>query len=780
MNGVIKAVALVSFLAFFVTANAQSTATLRGRVADPVGSVVAGATITARAQQSIEPNRVLVLYWYGKDFPANVRFDQSFQAALGSAPAGTVEYYPEYLESDRFPGEHQSLLLRDHLRQKYADRTIDVVVAAGHPALEFLLKNRDDLFTHTPIVFVMSSYPTTEELAAGPGLTGIVTNNTHRKTLDLALRLHPDTEQVFIISGTLECDKRIEIQAREELQGYESRVRVTYLTDLPPDELIAKTKSLPERAIALYVWQQSWNEQGKLLESSDVLASIAPSAAVPIYGMSGNNVGRGIVGGYVFTTEGNATRVAEMALRIANGARAKDILVEHAPTLPIFDWRELRRWGISEDRLPPGSIVRFKELSFWEEYRRDIIGVLALVVLQTLLIAYLLLERARRQRAMRGQRESEERFSKAFHSSPQPMSITSLEEGRYLDVNERFLEVSGYTREEVIGRTSLELEIWESPAARAELTGPLKEQGAVRNLEKKVRTKAGEFRVLLMSAEMIELGGRQCILMASSDITERKRAEEELNRLNAELERRVADRTAALDAKARELETFAYSVAHDLKAPLRGIDGYSRLLLEEHLDGLDEEGRAFLHTIRDSTGHMNQLINDLLAFSLIERRTLSAESIELRPFLETLVEERRIELEERKISLAMEVNGSVVVADAEGLSQALRNYLDNAIKFTCGATEPRIEVGAEETEKCCRLWVRDNGLGFDMKYHDRIFEIFQRLHRLEDYPGTGVGLAIVRKAMERMGGRAWAESGVGQGSTFYLEITKQQLYRQTG
>ena len=439
----------------------------------------------------------------------------------------------------------------------------------------------------------------------------------------------------------------------------------------------------------------------------------------------------------------------------------------------MFDWRQLKRWGISEEHLPPGSIVRFKEPTLWEQYRQYIISAVILFVVQTLLIAYLFLERARRKRATEGLRESEERFSKAFHSSPQPMSLATPDEGRYIDVNERWLAVSGYARAEVIGHTSMELNVWESLAARAKLITPLKERGLVRNLETKFRTKGGDVRILLSSAEMIELGGQPCVLVASSDITERKRAEEALNQLNAELEQRVADRTAALDAKARELETFAYSVAHDLKAPLRGIEGYSRLLLEDHLDGLDEEGRAFLGAIRRSTERMNQLIDDLLAYSRIERRALSAEPIELRPFIETLVEERRSELEERKIILTMEVNGGVVVADAEGLSQALRNYLDNAIKFTCGSTEPRIEVGAEETENLCRLWVRDNGVGFDMKYHDRIFEIFQRLHRLEDYPGTGVGLAIVRKAMERMGGRAWAESGVGRGATFYLELTKQ-------
>ncbi|HKQ80478.1 MAG TPA: ABC transporter substrate binding protein [Blastocatellia bacterium] len=730
------------------------------------------APAVARAQQAIASKRVLVLYSYNKDFPANVRFDRSFQAALQSARAGSVEYYPEYMETDRFPGEKQAQGQHVYLRQKYSDRDIDVVVAAGGPALEFLLKNRSDLFTNTPIVFVMSSYPNTEQHLAGPGLTGIVTNNTYRKTLDMALKLHPGTEQVFIISGTLERDKRIETVAREELQGYESKVGITYLTDLPPNELIAKAENMPERSIILYVWQQAQNEQGKFLESADVLALIAGPARVPIYGMSGNLVGRGIVGGYVFTTEGNATRVAEIALRIANGARAKDIPVENAPALPMFDWRQLQRWKINEDRLPQSRIIQNKVLTFWEQYRQYIIGGIVLVVVQTLLIAYLLLERDRRQRAMRGLRESEERFSKAFHSSPQPMSIASLEEGRYLDVNDRFLEISGYAREELIGHSSLDLNIWEGIGARAELVEPLKEGKSVRNLETKFRAKNGQSRFLLSSAELIELSGRPRILVASSDITERKQAEEALNQLNAELEQRVADRTAALDAKARELETFTYSVAHDLKAPLRGIEGYSRLLLEDHLDGLDDEGRAFLHTIRKSTERMNRLIDDLLAYSRIERRALRAEPIELRPFVETLVEERKMELEERKINLTMEVDGGVVFADAAGLSQALRNYLDNAIKFTSGAPEPRIEVGAEETEKSCRLWVRDNGVGFDMKHHDRIFDIFQRLHRLEDYPGTGIGLAIVRKAMERMGGRAWAESGGGRGATFYLELTK--------
>jgi signal transduction histidine kinase len=252
----------------------------------------------------------------------------------------------------------------------------------------------------------------------------------------------------------------------------------------------------------------------------------------------------------------------------------------------------------------------------------------------------------------------------------------------------------------------------------------------------------------------------------------RRRAREALAQLNAELETRIEQRTAALHAKSRELETFAYSVAHDLKAPLRGIDGYSRILLEEYSNSLDSEGQTFLQTIQNSTDEMNQLIDDLLAYSRLERREVKTDRVELAPIVNSLVEEKRRESVEHPIDFVIDVNGSTVLADASGLAQAVRNYLDNAIKFTRKVANPHIEVGSEESAERCLLWVRDNGIGFDMKYHDRIFDIFQRLNVAEEYPGTGIGLAIVRKAMERMGGRAWANSEPGHGATFYLEIPK--------
>ncbi|MBN2547587.1 MAG: PAS domain S-box protein [Anaerolineales bacterium] len=262
------------------------------------------------------------------------------------------------------------------------------------------------------------------------------------------------------------------------------------------------------------------------------------------------------------------------------------------------------------------------------------------------------------------------------------------------------------------------------------------------------------------------------LTLISTNVTERKKAEEEIHQLNATLEQRVAARTAELEAKNREMETFTYSVSHDLKAPLRGIDGYSRLLLDDYADRIDEDGQSFLRTIRNATEQMNRLIDDLLTYSRLERRLVSRMAIDLSELISSILGERSQELNDRNVQIIISLPCMHITAEPEGLAQALRNLLDNALKFTQSAAAPCIEIGGYETETACVLWIKDNGIGFDMQYHDRIFEIFQRLHRLEEFPGTGIGLALVRKVVQRIGGRVWAESVPGAGATFFLEIPK--------
>jgi PAS domain S-box-containing protein len=252
------------------------------------------------------------------------------------------------------------------------------------------------------------------------------------------------------------------------------------------------------------------------------------------------------------------------------------------------------------------------------------------------------------------------------------------------------------------------------------------------------------------------------------DITEHRQAEEEVRRLNRDLERRVELRTAELSAKNKELETFSYSVSHDLKAPLRGIDGYSRLLLSEYEDKLDKDGQGFLRNIRSAATQMQQLIDDLLSYSKLERRALYASRVDPRTAVEVILNERKHDLERTRLSVRLAPGA--VHADPEGLAISLRNLIDNAVKFSGLRKKPVIEIESHVEAKRYIFSVRDNGTGFDMKYHDRIFQIFQRLHRAEEYSGTGIGLAIVRKAMDRMGGRVWAESEPDKGSVFFLDL----------
>jgi PAS domain S-box-containing protein len=266
-------------------------------------------------------------------------------------------------------------------------------------------------------------------------------------------------------------------------------------------------------------------------------------------------------------------------------------------------------------------------------------------------------------------------------------------------------------------------------------------------------------------------GAPSCVALAR-DITERKLAEQAIQKLNAELEARVRERTARLETANQGLETFTYSVSHDLKAPLRSIAGYTSLVLDDYGSQLDSDARHLLHKVRLATTQMNQLIDDLLDYSQLERTSMQLEHVDVRLLVEGLLVEHAEEIRERGVKVSVLGVCPSVLADRSGLTIVLRNLLENALKFTRGVANPSIEIGEWDQAASCILWLRDNGVGFDMKYHDRIFEIFQRLERAEDYPGTGVGLAIVRKAAERMGGRVWAQSERGKGATFYIEVSK--------
>jgi PAS domain S-box-containing protein len=296
--------------------------------------------------------------------------------------------------------------------------------------------------------------------------------------------------------------------------------------------------------------------------------------------------------------------------------------------------------------------------------------------------------------------------------------------------------------------------------------------GALSSARDITEHKRQEAEILAAQAELQRLleeadQSRRALL---SVVEDQKRAEEEIRTLNAELEVRVRDRTAQLEAANKELEAFAYSVSHDLRAPLRAMEGFSAALLSQYSERLDEQGRHYLDRIQEASRRMGQLINDMLTLSRVTRAALTRQRVDLGDLAREIAADLQAQDPQRRVEFVI-AQGLAVEADPHLLRVALQNLLDNAWKFTGKREQARIEVGSNPGEGSeCVYYVKDDGVGFDMTYAGKLFAPFQRLHTMHEFPGTGIGLATVQRIVARHGGRVWTEAEVDRGATFYFTL----------
>lgn len=365
-------------------------------------------------------------------------------------------------------------------------------------------------------------------------------------------------------------------------------------------------------------------------------------------------------------------------------------------------------------------------------------------------------------------KQSEQRYRGLYDSIQDGILMTDIP-GRILDCNQKFADMLGYTKQELLQLTNQQVtpEKW-----RRRDGGMLRHQVFVRGYseeyEKEHTAKDGTIIPIAAKVWLIkdQQGNPSALWGIMRDITERKRAEAEMKRLNEELARNVGH----LEAANKELEAFSYSVSHDLRAPLRAINGYARVVLDDYSDKLDGEGKRYLTTIATSAQKMGDLINDLLAFSRLSRQALNLIVVDMEALAREARDQQGNEISQRGAECRVE-QLPPARGDAAMLRQVLVNLVSNAIKFTRPKAKAVIEVGAiSESENI--YYVKDNGVGFDMRYYGKLFGVFQRLHSESDFEGTGVGLAIVQRIIHRHGGRVWAESKPNEGATFYFTLAR--------
>jgi len=713
--------------------------------------------LLSSAQQS-EPKNVLVLFSFRPTLPVASEWDQGIRSIFKAEPNLKVDADIEYLDLSRFNDPNYIKMMFNVFRHKYFESKPDLIIAVYEPALDFLLRHQENLFPGVPIVFGGVERAFIENQGNMPEITGVYQGNSFIKTLETALNLHPNTRHIRIFVGAGMLEQSWAMAARKAYVRYEDKYDLVYVPARSIEDLKKKVAELPPNTLILYLPILK-DGSGKTHFAIDVISHISEVSTAPIYGFWEIILGHGIVGGDLSSFEEQAKAVAKIGLRILKGARAADIPSIDTPGLRyMFDWQQLRRWSISEDRLPPGSTVMFKEFSTWEKYKGRIFFAVALIVFQALIIFYLLYQR-------RIKRKVEQNY-RTVADYTYDWEYWQNTDGKLQYVSPSCERICGYSAQELMAKPSL-LEDMIVPEDRATWDAhrcSVQKEMKPKEIQFRIQRADGEIRWIEHACQPVldNRGNNQGIRASNRDITKRELYKSETQKLQSELAH--MDRVVTISA-------LTSALAHEINQPLAAIRSYAQAALRfMDKDKADFDNmRKALEGIVSDNKRAAAVVNRLR--DLVKKGTVHRDALEINSVINDVVSLMNSELVLRNASIALDLHPDlpVVQGDSIQLQQVLINLLSNALDaMEDQPADTRIITisSRHENPDGTIVSISDSGKGIAPDKIDAVFNAFETTKAR----GTGLGLAICKSIVEAHGGKIRAENSSDKGAIFSFSL----------
>jgi PAS domain S-box-containing protein len=683
-----------------------------------------------------EVRRVLIINDIGTiSSPGFAEIDQALFTGLQKSPY-RIELYEESLDLILFPGRVSQARFREEIIQKYSARKLNVIIAAGPESLKFIAKMYDK-FQGTPIVFcaIWSGMP--DQLRRGMPFTGVLAQLRPEGTLSVALHLLPNTKHVVIVGGVGKFDEGWEAIAKQSFHNYESKLEFTYLFDLTMPALLERLKHLPSDTIVFHTAISQDSAGDHFIDSAQSIPMVASAANAPVFVMDDVDLRAGTVGGDLVNWADEARIAAEIAVRVLNGEKPQDIPVVTSNHAYMFDWRALKRWGLKESNLPPGSIVLNRQPTVWDAYKWYIIGVVSLLILQALMISGLLWQRAERVKSEKAVRESERRFRLVANTAPVMIWMSGSDKlCNYF--NQPWLDFTGRSLEADLGNG------WSEgvhPEDLKDCVGTYTQAFDLREpyrMQYRLRRHDGEYRwVLAIGVPRLDLDGSFAGYIGSCmDITDHKLAEEAL----ANVGRRL------IEAHEEERTWIARELHDDISQRIALL----AVQLEEwchHLPNNVEVPNHIRHVRQElfDLGKDVQALSHRLHSSKLEYLGIAAAAS---GFCKELSEQHKVEIDFTYAGIPRSLPKETSLC----LFRVLQEALQNAVKHS-GERHLKVELRGTSSE--IQLTVNDLGVGFDPQ---------------DAIDRQGLGLISMRERLRLVGGEFSIESKPGRGTTIRARV----------